>query len=333
MSYYTVRLDVQMNDNKTEYCFLVLANNFEEAIDNCLDQLLKIFDYLPKRLRTLISYQICSVFTSEKLIDYDSPEVHYLTQYHFRNMSVKFTPYEHDVVQVLKLGEHYQVKFLQSIKLPGWEETFPVQAEKGSVNNHKLKSNLCRAITQCRNIALSNDWDWFITLTLDPKKYDRYDLDKFHKDITAFFKSINRVYSSKIRFLLVPEKHENGAWHLHGLIAGLPDPIVSTNEFGYFDILKYREKFGFCSLSKVESDIAVSFYITKHLGKQIYNGSDRLGSHLYYCSRGLNRGEVVSLIRAVDLPDNFTFQYESSDKSYKSSFFEDGSFLKSIGLI
>lgn len=259
-------------------------------------------------------------------------------------MSIKTSPYIHDVLQVIKLGEHYQIKYLQSVKQGGFEENInfglddfltPVRLYHFSdpVYDYKLKNNISRALTTCRNIALSNKWDYFITLTLDSKKYNRYDLKKYHSDLSVFFKRINRKFNTHIYYLLVPESHKNGAWHMHGLISNIPNECLHTNDHGYLDFKQYHDQFGFCSLDPVRSGIAVSLYITKHLGKQLYNGTVERYDHLYYCSRGLNRGELVSVLNATSLPDDFTFQYESKDGTYKSSFFDDGELLKKLGLI
>lgn len=236
-------------------------------------------------------------------------------------------PYLHDVIQVVKLGEHYQIKYLQSVKEPGFEYSLLGSNTKGK-NNKKLKNNISRALTTCRNIALSNEWDYFITLTLDPKKYDRFNIKQFKVDLSKFFKSLNRKYNCHVNYLLVPEQHKNGAWHMHGLISGVPADLITVNVFGFYDFRPYSTHFGYCSLSPVKSSVAISFYISKHLGKQLYNGIISINDHLYICSRGLSRGELIKVIPAIDFPLDFNWQYVSEDKSYKSSFFEDDTFLK-----
>lgn len=253
-------------------------------------------------------------------------------------------PYEHHIVQVVKLGDSYQVKYLRDLRLSGYDDFSINFGENDDLipshflkeknhYNYKLSNNISRAITACREYALSNPWDYFATLTINPKKFNRFDLDSIWSEMAKFIKSLNRSYHCKINYLLVPERHENGAWHLHGLFNGIPDCLITNNSFGYLDFPVFSSRFGFVSLDPVRSKTAVSFYITKHLSKQINNGVFRLGKHLYYHSRGIARGVVISFLRASDLPKGFNFQYESEDGTYKSSFFENGDFLKSIGLI
>ena len=252
-------------------------------------------------------------------------------------------PYLHDVVQVVKLGNHYQLKYLQYLKDGGFEERInfhkndfliPIRhLSSKDKNKNKLSNNISRAITTCRNIALSNNWDYFATLTIDPAKYDRFNIREYKKNLSKFIKSINRKYNCKINYLLIPELHSNGAWHAHGLFSNIPNHLVTTNSNGFLDFLPYSAAFGFCSMDFIRDKYAVSFYITKHLSKQLHNSSINKFDHLYIASHGLSRGNVVKVIPAAKLPDNFHFQYESLDGSYKSSFFEDDTFIKQLNLL
>lgn len=62
------------------------------------------------------------------------------------------------------------------------------------------------------------------TGTLDPQKYDRTNLDKFHKDLTQWLRDYGKQHKVKIKFLLVPEQHSDGiSWHIHGFLHGLPE--------------------------------------------------------------------------------------------------------------
>ena len=97
--------------------------------------------------------------------------------------------FEHDVIQVVKLGSHYQLKYIRYTKLGGFENSDPPKIQK-NFNDHKLNNNISRACTTCRNIALSNEWDYFITLTLNPAMFNPFDINGYKKELTKFIKSI-----------------------------------------------------------------------------------------------------------------------------------------------
>lgn len=46
-------------------------------------------------------------------------------------------------------------------------------------NETKLDNNLSRARSMVLQYALCNLWEWFFTGTLDKRKYDRFNLDKY----------------------------------------------------------------------------------------------------------------------------------------------------------
>ena len=52
-----------------------------------------------------------------------------------------------------------------------------------NINENKLENNLSRAKSKIFQYAMCNDFEYFVTLTLDSKKYDRYNLSKFIKDL------------------------------------------------------------------------------------------------------------------------------------------------------
>lgn len=63
---------------------------------------------------------------------------------------------------------------------------------------------------------------FFLTFTLDPEKYNRDDLKKFQKDVSQFIRNYNRLHGLSIKYLLIPEEHKKGGWHMHGFLMGLP---------------------------------------------------------------------------------------------------------------
>lgn len=177
------------------------------------------------------------------------------------------------------------------------------------VNDSKLSDNISRAKNTIFELAFCNPWDYFFTATLNPAKYDRTDLEKFHKDLTQWFRNYNKKYNIKIQFLLIPELHSDGkTWHMHGFLYGIPQDHLQLFKIGdtmgkalaekvkngdtVFNWSAYVNKFGFCSLEPIKNAEAASKYVTKYINKSLVSSVTDLNAHLYYHSRGLNKGTI-----------------------------------------
>lgn len=176
------------------------------------------------------------------------------------------------------------------IKRRGFEEEKRLNRGR-DVNDEKLDNNIARARTRVFEYAVCNDFEYFITLTINGDKLDRYDLNGYIKKLGQFIRNYRRDYGANIQYLLIPEKHKDGAWHLHGLVKGIPKNHLHINENGYLDWQKYKDRFGYCSLDRIRSKEAVSRYITKYIGKSFDTdrGVTDKERKLYYCSRGLKK--------------------------------------------
>jgi hypothetical protein len=205
------------------------------------------------------------------------------------------------------------------LKQSGYEENKPSHKPVG-VNDDKLECNISRAKSRVLEISLCNDFDYFVTLTLDRKKYERKDLEKFKKDLGIFIKNYNRNYKTKIKYVLVPEQHKDGAWHMHGLLKGMdethlvmfdkiPEAPLKLKGKDYYNWTKYADKFGFCSLGKIKNREAAAKYITKYISKDIAKSVKELGAHLYYCSKGLKQAQVIK--KGTLISASVPFQFEN----------------------
>lgn len=200
----------------------------------------------------------------------------------------------------------------------------------------KLRESIARARSKIWEYALCNDWDYFFTATLDPQKYDRYNLDKFHKDLTEWLYNIarkNKQYDGKIHFLLIPERHKNGAWHMHGLLSGVPASVLKPFRIGdrmsskiaglvrngrtIYNWEAYQNKFGFCTLEKINNSQAVAKYVTKYITKDVSETVTDVGAQMYYHSRPLEtavkikEGFMCSDINPLDLPEYKNNKFET----------------------
>lgn len=196
---------------------------------------------------------------------------------------------------------------------------------KGTVtNDERLANSLSRARSTVFEIALCNDFEYFCTFTLDETKRDRFDLDSFRKDFTQYIRDLNkkRAENEKIRYLLIPEQHQDGAWHMHGLLMGLTESELTLNENGYLDWNGYRQRFGFFSVSPIENSVACAKYITKYIGKDFEKVDLEKGQHLFFASKGLARKEQICKREFEKCPIDATSQWEFENEYLKIQWLE-----------
>jgi len=189
------------------------------------------------------------------------------------------------------------------LRRSGFEDEINRQP-KGSVNEQKLDDNISRAKSKIFEIAYCNPWKYFMTLTIDPRKYDRHDLKKYHQDLSQWLRDYNKKHGTAIKYLLIPERHKDGSWHMHGFLMGLPEEHLEINENGYLDWPAYREKFGYCSIDPIRNHEAVAKYVTKYISKNLQDCIKEMNAHMYYCSKGLEKAREVKkgTLAATNVP-------------------------------
>lgn len=194
---------------------------------------------------------------------------------------------------------------------------------------------LCQSISRSkRNIlelAMCNDWDFFGTITINPDKYDRTNVELLKNEWRKFIKSYNQRLSEneKIRYVLVPEYHKDKKnIHFHGFIKGGKHDDYFINNNGYLDFEPIANRFGFCSFSKIRSHNKISVYITKYINKELALCVG-LGKQCYLCSKGLKRPTVIIQGDNISVGDNWSYE---NDHIKKAVYYDD-SFLTQLEFI
>lgn len=206
--------------------------------------------------------------------------------------------------------------FKVAIRNPGFELEPPkYKAEKkNNESDGKLDKSIIRARSKVFEYALCNDFDYFVTLTLDKTKIDRYDLGHYIKKLGQFIRDYRKKHGVNIQYLLIPEKHNDGAWHMHGLMKGIPKEHLIKNKNGYKDWEAYSERFGYISIDEIRNKEAVSKYITKYISKSFDgNGVTDKNKKMYYVSRGLKKAVIIkegtlSGKESIPIPDENMFE-------------------------
>lgn len=206
-------------------------------------------------------------------------------------------------VRVYRYGDKYKVNYLKRFIADSYYVPDDDISDDDDKESCKLVNNLCRAKSNVLALGMCNPWQYFVTFTLNRLKYDRGDLDSWHKDFSQYIRD-QRKKGFQIQYLLIPELHSDGrSWHMHGFISGIPwdklEPFIPgkhpqrliDGDYRYHNGI--RDKFGFNSFGRLRSVEAATKYALKYITKSMAARKDELGAHLYYCSRGLARPELV----------------------------------------
>lgn len=143
--------------------------------------------------------------------------------------------------------------------------------------------SLSRTKSRIREICLSNDFQYFMTVTVNSEKADRFSLSEVQEKMKKICHKIKRK-NNDFKFIFITEKHKNGAFHFHGMAKNLP---LYENDYHFFSSKDFDE-LGFNSFSLILDYNACCHYITKYITKDCIKNDN---NQIYFCSRGLSRGE------------------------------------------
>lgn len=98
----------------------------------------------------------------------------------------------------------------------GWEErgAKPREPSSSGETGTDVARSKRRARAAVSDLVLSNDFKYFVTLTLDPAQVNRYDSFEVTKKLNRWLD--NQVRRKGLAYVLVPELHKDGAIHFHG---------------------------------------------------------------------------------------------------------------------
>ena len=186
-----------------------------------------------------------------------------------------------------------------------------VEKSKSQNNAERLAASISRTKSRIFELAMCNEFSYFCTFTVSQEKVkDRYNLEDIQKSFSQYIRNLNRERENKIIYLLIPERHKDGAWHLHGLVEGL-EVGTDLREFTLAERLPYRirkmlkngekvynwekysQKYGFFTATAIKNKSAVSSYVCKYVTKEMAKQGREMGRHLFFASQGLKRRETI----------------------------------------
>lgn len=153
-------------------------------------------------------------------------------------------------------------------------------------------SSLTRTKILVQDIVLCNDFELFCTFTFDPKKVDRYNYGHCQSKMSRWLhhqRQNSYEVGKEFKYLIIPEKHKDGAYHFHALISGYTGTLhrskcVSGSGRPVYNLTSFRS--GFTTAVEIDDKAGVSSYVTKYITKSFVREFNR---RRFQCSRNLTR--------------------------------------------
>jgi len=238
----------------------------------------------------------------------------------------------HDVFNIYRYGDIIKVVYLKTCPAIKTGERSKKSKIKGKAENaeqsaERFAQSLSRTRARIFELAACNEFTHFCTFTQDKEKRDRFNLTEFREDFAQLVRNLNRSRAAgdKIKYLLIPEKHKKGGWHMHGFLKGLtpddlrlftldeklPQRLRKQLKEGakIYDWTRYRRSFGYFTCTEIENGTAAAKYITKYVTKDVAETVRKSGAHLFFASQGLKGRKKLEWRSFDKCPvDNWDFE-------------------------
>lgn len=182
--------------------------------------------------------------------------------------------------------------------------------------NCQIEDNVQRSVRRTKSVikdyVLSNNFEWFVTFTFNPKKVNRYDFNHCAVKMQSWLSRISiyaRQNNINFQYLIVPEFHKDGAIHFHALIANYPKTMKKTKVIQdsklVYNLPSFR--YGFTNAKNIEDNSDPLFgYLTKYITKDMSLVNNR---RRYWCSKNLNKPKIFhNQIDQLDLINKLSDQ-------------------------
>lgn len=215
-----------------------------------------------------------------------------------------------------KKEDEYKLKIekFEQIELEDYfNEKTQNEIDRVKAHERSLYCSRNRTINNIYEIARSNEWEYFLTLTFNPDKVDSFNFDEVTKKLSQWINNFKKKYCPDLKYILVPELHKSGRFHFHGLLsnigsAKLIDSGQRDNGNIIYNLGNY--KLGFSTVTKINYLEKACSYIGKYITKDLCSVS--FGKKRYWISKNLDKPSVTTYVMSPAEIDTFLESY--SDK-------------------
>lgn len=193
---------------------------------------------------------------------------------------------------------------------------------------HQKYKNLLRAKSSIIDLIYHNGlikpWQYFVTLTFDPKEVDSFDYETVSKALSKWINNMKHQ-NPDMAYVMTPELHKSGRIHFHGVFRDVPNwkLVQATNSnsqritkdgLPIYNLTNY--KFGFTTVSEIQNQEAVSVYVSKYVTKDLI---DKEFKKKYWCSRNLERPKLQYAVLTENELEFYIDKHDLKDYNQKES--------------
>ena len=251
------------------------------------------------------------------------------------------------------------IKYHRPIVFANYRDTSAIlMNEENAEENDYLQKSINRTKTKISDYVLCNNFSHFATFTFDPRnpkvngEENRHDFQKMSSLLKNWLKTeqLNhlRRHGRKFLYLIVPERHKNGAWHFHALLEGYQNStegfFTRKNKYITVSELKKTKKdknrkfitrytLGRSEIAPIKDKTKMSSYIKKYITKELIQDKN---AKRYWASRNLKTPEIIPnfISESQKIPEQFLIAKHDYHNIYiipkESSYFSFSKYVNKL---
>lgn len=167
--------------------------------------------------------------------------------------------------------------------------------EDAELYETNVERSLRRTKKTIKDYVHMNDFEWFVTFTFGTDRYN----DNRNRTRLANWLRNQRKRNGKFRYLLVLERHDDGALHAHALMGGYNGKLLYAKSSrsgrripdGHGDFIRNLGEYrlGFNTVEKVQDTAVAARYLMKYITKE---NLIEFGKNRFWASKNLNKPVV-----------------------------------------
>ena len=218
---------------------------------------------------------------------------------------------------------HESEYYKDGVKIPPQLDELEQGREVQKKNTKRDRTNEMIRIhrDRVRDIVLMNDFTHFLTITINPEKFDSFDIDIVRKKLSKWLH--HQTERKGLKYVLIPEYHKSGRIHAHALVNDVFKFVDSGKRTKSGKVIyncpEWRN--GFTTAIPLDNQkMRVANYVVKYITK----GSDKIFGKFFWSSKNIQREPEVILadsdfsavnsevFQPLAYNDNLQFKYESN---------------------